>query len=738
MKRLPRTRTLATSAVIASAAVGVLEATGMTLVGEPAGGFGRGLAAWGSSAALAALGALPVTILLLLVIAVLARLRLGREVRRDLSAGGAARAIVLWRCLLAGLAIGAFAYLSFRLSAWTYDAYPDREPPLFGSFIAAAVTSFAVLAALVAAALDRQLAPRIAAASWAARAVSGRSVIIVVVAFGVLSIVVPSVLLRIAIPDMHPVVSIGGCSLLVIVIAVRANGIGQSGRVQLAAVALFLGMISGLSLVSGSDAGRSRVVSRGLVSRTTFVGLSRSPLSDRDRDTYPSRFFGGADCDDSRRRYNPRGVEAPGNGIDENCTGADAPAEWVTERFTPRPPSVPDAPRHNILLVSVDCMRPDHTGAHGYARATTPTFDRLAASGTRFAWAFTVQPTTRLAIASLLTGRFPTTLLWRRRTDLLWKESNAASIPAVLKKAGYDTALFACCDRFAKLEDEYVGFDHHDTSPLVGYKGTPGRANSDLVAKGAIRWLGGRAAAGAAAPFFMWMHLIDPHTPYEVPEGGTRFGDEHMDRYDSEIEFADRNIGTILAKIDELGLTEKTIVVITADHGEEFLEHGIKFHSRSLFNQVARIPLVVRYPGAAPRVVHTPVSLMDVTPTLLDLIGVEGPAGMNGRSLAAAVRGTGEAPDRPVLMEVYPQKNIERDLIAVVHGTRKIIWDREANSFSLFSLADDPGDTRDLAAIEAGQLAEMKTILFDTIDRELATTLVMPASENKKKKGTTK
>lgn len=198
--------------------------------------------------------------------------------------------------------------------------------------------------------------------------------------------------------------------------------------------------------------------------------------------------------------------------------------------------------------------------------------------------------------------------------------------------------------------------------------------------------------------------------------------------------FADENLGLIIAKLGELGLAEKTIVVVTADHGEEFMEHGIKYHSRSLFNQVARIPLVIRYPGSAARVVSAPVSIVDVMPTLLDLVGIDGPAGMNGRSLAAAVTGTGEAPDHPVLMEVYPQQSIERDLVAIAHRSSKIIWDREANSFHLFSLAEDPDDAQDVARSEPERLAEMKALLFETIDRELSSTVELPKKKKKKKK----
>src|SRR6185503_6344749 len=172
-----------------------------------------------------------------------------------------------------------------------------------------------------------------------------------------------------------------------------------------------------------------------------------------------------------------------------------------------------------------------------------------------------------------------------------------------------------------------------DASPIGRLAASPGEANSDAVARGAVRWLRHHRSS---RPFFLCMHCIDPHAPYQVPPGGQRFGDRTMELYDSEIHFADRSLGSVLAALDDLHLASSTIDAVVSDHGEEFAEHGVRFHSRSLYNQVARILFVLRVPGAAPRVVDTPVSIVDVMPTLLDLVGVDGPGGMNGQSLAAA------------------------------------------------------------------------------------------------------
>jgi arylsulfatase A-like enzyme len=728
--KLARTRTLLASAVLVAAAVGFLEASAMALIGAPAGGFTRALAAWSVSFSFASLGALPVAVLLLAAIGVVAWSRLGQDTWRDLRVPGPARARVAWRALLAAAATGVFALLSFELAAATYRAYADREPGLFGAFIAAGVTAFGLVVGFAALAIDRQVGERVAASRFAARAVNGWPRRVTVAVLAVAAVAVPLVIVHVSRPEIHPLVSIAGSALVLIVVAVRAPRARPRGRGQLLSVGLFAVMVAGLFLVPASDAGRARVASHGLVSRTGFVSLSRA-IGDRDGDSYAAHFFGGADCNDHARGENPRAIDVPANGVDENCTGADADAAWEAERFTSRPPSDATAPRRNVLLVSFDATRADHTSAYGYERDTTPTIARLGQTGTRFARAFTPQPLTRQAIASLLTGRLPSTILWHRRMKAFWKESRAVTIAQALGHAGYDTAMISCCDRFAKADPGYTypGFAFTDVSPTAGYGTTEGRANSDLVAAGAVKWLSRRSAS--SPPFFLYMHLIDAHAPYEVPKGGKSFGEASIDMYDAEIHFADQNLGLILAKLDELGFAGNTIVVVTADHGEEFMEHGVKYHGRSLYNQVVHVPLVMRVPGAAARVVDTPVSLVDIAPTLLDLVGVEGPPGMSGRSLATAVRGGDAAVVRPLLLEVYPEGNVERDLVGVIADGMKIIWDREANSFSLYSI-DDVEDADDLSYREPERVATMKKILFDTIDRELSSTL--DASKRKKRR----
>ena len=689
--RLPAPAAVAQIA-IAGAVVGIVEGAGVALASD-----GSAWLACAIVAGCAAAGAMLLAAPALAIVALVARSSVVSAWRRDL--GGERRMVAVARAVLLGLTIAGHGFATYLFVRWTHGRFRFLDPSAVGLVAACVITALAVALVAVAVAVDRVVAPRLATPAWAAW-VGGRRLGAAGLAAALVTVVAPVLVLRAAAPAVDRDGPLAASVLVVGVIAARVLGLGRRRASRWVAIAAVAGVLVSIASLRAVPVARGLIVTYGTFSKSVARATWR--ITDRDGDGYPGAWWGGADCDDGDGQRSPAAYELAGNGKDENCTGADLDPALLAERDARRPAA--PGPRRNVVLISVDALRPDHLGAWGYRRPTSPVLDAFAATATRFAWALTSCPSTRCAVPALLTGRYAPTLAGSR----------ASGLARVLRDAGWQTAAITCCARFGSGREELAAFEVRDISADAVRMGRAGQSNGDVVADAAIDWL----ARPHERPFFLWLHLYEPHHPYAAPDGADRFGDRDVDRYDAEIAFADRQIGRVLAALDARGLADTTVVAITADHGDEFNEHGIRFHARSLFNQVVRVPLIVRAPGARPGVVETPVSLVDVMPTLLELAGATGPAGMNGRSLAAAVRGTGAAPERPVLIELRPDHQIQRDMAAVVAGRWKVIWDREANAWSLFSL-DDPADAHDRAASEPAALREMQALLRATLDREL-------------------
>jgi arylsulfatase A-like enzyme len=274
----------------------------------------------------------------------------------------------------------------------------------------------------------------------------------------------------------------------------------------------------------------------------------------------------------------------------------------------------------NVLFVCIDTLRADRLGCYGYARKTSPHLDRLAARGQRFERAYGTAPWTLPSTASLLTGLLPEL---HRATNFAAPVSPDAELLAErLAAAGYDSAAFVGNYFVQPIFGLAKGFAAYNGDCSVDRTGV----NSDKISDGAITWL----AQAREKPFFLYLHYFDPHYNYIEHEGFT-FGGEDSDRvysgadiydlregekqftdadrfrldslYDSEVAFTDHHLGRVFAKLDELGLTGKTLIVVTADHGEALAEHGWIGHTLQLYEESVRVPLIVAGPGVAPEVV---------------------------------------------------------------------------------------------------------------------------------------
>ncbi|MGD8395966.1 MAG: sulfatase, partial [Candidatus Eiseniibacteriota bacterium] len=315
---------------------------------------------------------------------------------------------------------------------------------------------------------------------------------------------------------------------------------------------------------------------------------------------------------------------------------------------------VPGAGAPNIILISIDTLRYDHMSVHGYARQTTPHLDAFAATAVRFSQATTPRPKTTPSVASMLTGLYPHSHGVRRLVDHLHPRN--VTLAEVLRNAGYRTGAIVC-NYVLNAEGTGLGegFDfYHDTTPE--YDGT--QLDAAPATDIAIRWLHEQGDT----PVFLWLHYMDPHGPYASPPPFdqafvsesrgrrlapldaippvARLGDEtdidvYVDQYDGEILYTDHQVQRLLADLDARGLRDRTIVVVTADHGESLGDHDYYFeHGLYVYDDCARIPLMMRHPGGrAGIVVDAPVELIDLYPTLLDLAGLASPVAIDGTSL---------------------------------------------------------------------------------------------------------
>lgn len=382
----------------------------------------------------------------------------------------------------------------------------------------------------------------------------------------------------------------------------------------------------------------------------------------------------------------------------------------ITSRGTP-----------NVLVVSIDTLRADRLGSYGYAAAQTPALDRLAARGLRFERAATVTPLTLPAHASLFTGTFPA-FHGVRDNGQFYVSEDLTTLAEVLKANGYRTGGFIGAFVLDRRWGLAQGFDtYFDNFDLSKYELAAGidaaqRPGRDVVDQ-ALQWL--REPAGQ--PFFAWVHLYDPHAPYEAPEPiAARFPRTMSGAYDAEIAETDAEIERLLDQLRDARRLDDTVVVVVGDHGESLGEHEERQHGFFVYDATTRIPLIIAGPGIAARVVPDQVRIADVMPTIMDLLHITSPATVQGTTLMPAARG--ERLDLLALSESwYPRYHYGwSELTAVSDGRYKFI---AAPRRELYDTQMDPGETHDLSAANPR--------LADTLDRAMQAMTARTSSASK-------
>jgi arylsulfatase A-like enzyme len=379
----------------------------------------------------------------------------------------------------------------------------------------------------------------------------------------------------------------------------------------------------------------------------------------------------------------------------------------------PRLPSrVPAGPQPNLVLVTFDALRADHTGFMGYQRPTTPNLDAFAAASTVFERAYSQDSGTGPSLWSMMTGKTPFQVELVRPDRFPPAIGPSESLLAErLQDAGYSTAAVLCGDVFGTpYWNIRRGFDAYG-DVCTGHT----RDQAPIVTSHALNTL---RRLEATEPFFIWIHFYDPHDPYADHET-IDFGDQPMDDYDEEIRFADAAFGDLLEGLRELQLERRTFISVTADHGENFGKHGPAPHARNLYRNVTHVPLVVGGPDVHARRVDTPVASSDLYPTLLDLAGLEVPAASTMASQTPVLFGGPPDADRIVFQE-NSYSRPRRDTKGAIWQRWHMIMDVGAGVEELYDVIADPDERRDLA----GDGTEAETRLRRELRAFTATTHV--------------
>jgi arylsulfatase A-like enzyme/Tfp pilus assembly protein PilF len=357
------------------------------------------------------------------------------------------------------------------------------------------------------------------------------------------------------------------------------------------------------------------------------------------------------------------------------------------------PVPVPQPAARNLVVVTVDTLRADRVGAYGYARAKTPAMDALAARGVRFEQAYADAPITLTSHASLMTGRYPPGHGARHngmRLDLA-----TPTLAETLGGAGFVTGAFVGAFPLDRRFGLIKGFSTYgDRMP----RGSQGRLANErpgsMVVDEAIAWL----EQNRAARFFLWVHLFEPHAPYGVP------GDRNPAdvRYDAEVAESDRQIGRLIAALG--AETSSTLIVVAADHGEAFGEHGEIGHSIFVYDTTLRVPLILAGPSLASRVVRDPVTLVDIAPTVTRLLGV-GPFDADGVDLSPALNGQ-TLPARAIYAESFaplldfgwsPLRTVRADGFKFIAAPKP----------ELYVVATDAGETQNIVETDTQRAAAL-------------------------------
>ena len=421
-----------------------------------------------------------------------------------------------------------------------------------------------------------------------------------------------------------------------------------------------------------------------LVSLWLLLG---NPL-DRDGDGVRGRWGDQLDCDDDDPTVYPGAPDTPLNATDEDCNGLDS------------------ARGSNVILITLDALRAGNLGSYGYSRDTSPNIDKIASEGVVFTNAFSQASWTIPSLASLLTSMYPGQHGAHHSVKgASGLSENVPLVTDILKEAGYETAAFLS-SAYPLLE---LGFNR--SFDLYG-------DNAEANTRKIRRWMRERRHG----KFFVWLHYFKPHIPYYPSDRADGLfmkesvkehrhvawywkEDECRDKYvntpeqarmrmgfyDECIRDSDDHVGEIMDELEQLDLVGKTLVIVSSDHGEEFFEHGGCDHGQTLYDEVIHVPLIMRHPAVIEKgaVREAQVRVVDIAPTIIDVLELRGGEEFRGRSLLGHVRG--EDRDLPVFSGylIHGQR-----AVALRQNGFKFIYSPSTRTEEFYDLRTDPEEKK--------------------------------------------
>ncbi|HXT52286.1 MAG TPA: sulfatase, partial [Thermoanaerobaculia bacterium] len=358
-----------------------------------------------------------------------------------------------------------------------------------------------------------------------------------------------------------------------------------------------------------------------------------------------------------------------------------------------------------VVLISIDTLRSDHVGVYGAKTGTTPKIDAFAREAMLFERAYSHYPLTLPSHVSLLSGELPGTHGVRDNVGYPFDPDKHPFLPRLLKGLGYDTGGAVSAFVLRAQTGLGPGFDYYESSLQP-----PAHVTLDMVqrpggetAKLALDWLRGRK--DAERPFFLFFHLYEPHSPYEPPQP---FASRFRDPYDGEVATADDIVGNFLDELKKLGVYDRAVVLLVSDHGEGLDEHGEGQHGLFLYRESLQVPLLLKLPKSerGGTRVATPVQLVDVVPTVLDLVGGEVPKELPGKSLLA-IADDPNAPPRQLYAETfYPRLHFGwSELSSLIEGKFHLI---DGPTPELFDVVGDSAELHNVLERERRTYASLR------------------------------